>query len=144
MPRTILSKSLVNSFTLCLKPWHHSGLSMGNLRTFWFSLSFFFLFRLQYSNFFFFSFSTPVISQLSQTEVGFCDNIFASGVWYSIFYFLKLLTLISFFLTMLRKPMFDYLIFFPAWSWSIYSFILLSAISYPKSSFFTALIWLVN
>ena len=92
-PSSPKSLTLVNSFTLCLKPWHHSSLSMDNLRAFWSSFFFLPIFKI-----FFFSFSTPVISQLSQPEVGFCDNIFASGVWYSIFYFFKLLTpLMSFF-----------------------------------------------
>ena len=100
-PSSSTSLTLLNSFTLCLKPCHYSGFLMGNLRAFWFSSL-----CLQFLRFFF-----PFPEQSLHT--------FQSGVsflwpyiyiWSLIFYSLFLQVAHSFsiyFLTTVRKLIFD-------------------------------------
>lgn len=108
-PSSPKSLTLVNSFTLFFKPWHHSGLSMDNLRAFWFSLSLFF-FASNFQDYFFPFPHQPFLNFHSLKWVFVITFCFWSLIFYLLFFEVAH-SLNIFFLTMVRKPVFDYLIF---------------------------------
>lgn len=85
-PSSPKSLTLVNSFTLFLKPWHHSGLSMDNLRAFWFSLSLFFFFASNFQDYFFPFPHQPFLNFHSLKWVFVITFCFWSLIFYLLFF----------------------------------------------------------